>query len=290
MERTDIVVGYDGSDPSRAALRYAADEALRRHAPLRIVAAFDHNWNGARFGGVEVLEQTVRHQVETMVDEAVTQTRASSPGLTVSGWAQLGSPAPVLLNAGRTAALIVVGNRGRGGFGALMLGSVGQHVATHAECPVVVVRGHTDTADGPVIVGADASAHGEHTLGVAFEEAARRRVPLIAIRAYQLPVPYGVMAMGTIPYQPAELRRGEAESLVTAVRPWQEKYPDVAVETLVAEGTAAGVLVDVSGKAGLIVVGSHGHGSITGTLLGSISLQVLHHADCPVLVVRPVPS
>jgi nucleotide-binding universal stress UspA family protein len=46
------------------------------------------------------------------------------------------------------------------------------------------------------------------------------------------------------------------------------------------------VLVDVSSSAGLVVVGSHGHGAIAGTLLGSISLQVLHHADCPVLIAR----
>jgi len=290
MERTDIVVGYDGSAPSRAALRYAVSQARLRNAPVRVLAVFDYNWRGARFGGVEELELAVRQRIETMVEEAVAEARAAAPDVTMSGTARLGSPGQALLEAGRSAGLIVVGSRGHGGFGALMLGSVGQHVATHAQCPVIVVRGKVDTADGPVVVGADASDHGEHTLGVAFEEAARRNARLIAIRAYDLPAPYGVMAMGTMPYDPVELKHTQAEALANSVRPWREKFPDVEVETLVAQASAGRVLVDVSSSAGLVVVGSHGHGAIAGTLLGSISLQVLHHADCPVLVVRPVAS
>jgi nucleotide-binding universal stress UspA family protein len=288
MERTDIVVGYDGSAPSRTALRYAVSQARLRNAPVRVLAVFDYNWRGARFGGAEELELTVRQRIEKMAEEAVAEARAAAPGVTISGATRLGSPGPALLEASRTAALVVVGNRGHGGFGGLMLGSVGQHVATHAQCSVIVVRGKVDIADGPVVVGADASPHAEHTLGVAFEEAARRKTPLIAIRSYQLPVPYGVMAIGTLPYDPVELKRAEAEALADSVRPWREKYPDVQVETLVAHASAGRVLVDVSSGAGLVVVGSHGHGAIAGTLLGSISLQVLHHADCPVLVVRPV--
>jgi len=268
-------------------VRYAVTQARLRDAPVRVVAAFDYNWRGGRFGGVEVLEQAVRDRIQTMVDEAVAEARVSAPGVAISGLAVLGSPGPVLVDASRTAAIVVVGNRGHGGFAGLMLGSVGQHVATHAGCPVLVVRGTVDTAEGPVVVGADGSERADHTLGAAFEEAARRGSELIAIRAYQLPVPYGVMAMGTIPYDPAELKNAQAAELANSVRPWREKYPDVRVETLVAEGGAGRVLVDVSSSAGLVVVGSHGHGAIAGTLLGSVGLQLLHHADCPVLVVRP---
>jgi nucleotide-binding universal stress UspA family protein len=287
MQRNEIVVGYDGSAPSRTALRYAATQGRLRNAPVRVVAAFDYNWRGARFGGIETLEQSVRQRVQTMVDKAVAEIRAATPGVAITGRAMVGSPGPALLEASRSAAMVVVGNRGHGGFGGLMLGSVGQHVATHARCPVIVVRGTADTADGPVVVGSDGSEGTDHTLGVAFEEAARRGAPLIAIRAYQLPVPYGIMAMGTEPYDPDEVKHAQAEALADSVRPWREKYPDVKVDTLVAQGSAGRVLVDVSSNANLVVVGSHGHGAIIGTLLGSVSLQVLHHADCPVLIVRP---
>jgi nucleotide-binding universal stress UspA family protein len=286
MEHNDIIVGFDGSAPSRTALRYAVAQAKQRGAPLRLITAFDYNWHGARYGGAGTLEQIVRQRYQDMIDQAVAEIHATEPDLVVTGEAVLGSPGPVLVAASPAALQVVVGNRGHGGFGGLMLGSVGQHVAMHARSPVVVVRGTVDTADGPVIVGADGSSRADHTLSVAFEEAARRGAELIAIRAYQLPVPYGVMAMGTIPYDPEELKRAESDALEQNVRPWREKYPDVKVETLVAQGSAGRVLVDVSNSAGLVVVGSHGHGSIAGTLLGSVVLQVLHHADCPVLVVR----
>jgi nucleotide-binding universal stress UspA family protein len=287
MERNEVVVGYDGSAPSRTALRYAVAQARLRTAPVRVLAVFDYNWHGARFGGVEALEQTGRQRVQTMVDEAVAEIRATAPDVAIYGKALLGSPGPTLLDASRSAALVVVGNRGHGGFGGLMLGSVGQHVATHAHCPVIVVRGTVDTTTGPVVVGSDGSECGERALGAAFEEAARRGARLIAIRAYQQPVPFGVMAMGTESFDPDDLKKVESEALADSVRPWREKYPDVQVETLVALGSAGRVLVDVSSSAGLVVVGSRGHGAIVGALLGSVGLQLVHHADCPVLIVRP---
>jgi nucleotide-binding universal stress UspA family protein len=286
MERIDIVVGFDGSAPSRTALRYAVTQARRKNAPVRVLAAYDYSWQGSRFGGVETLEQIVRQRFQEMVDRAIAELHTIEPDLTVSGTAVLGVPGPVLIDASRTAAMVVVGNRGHGGFGSLLLGSVGAHVAAHARCPVVVVRGTVDTADGPVIVGVDGSSRAEHTLSVAFDEATRRGSDLIAIRAFQLPVPYGIMAMGTRPFNPDELKQAEAAALEDSLRPWRDKYPDVPVEALVAQGSAARVLVDVSSNAGLVVVGSHGHGSIAGTLLGSVVLQLLHHADCPVLIVR----
>jgi nucleotide-binding universal stress UspA family protein len=289
----DIVVGYDGSAHSRAALRYAMTQAQRLDAPVRIVTAFDYDWHPSRFApleSVDQIERTVRGRFDELVEAAIAEVRARFTDVTVTGEVRRGSPGPVLvdasLDAGRHAALVVVGNRGHGGFGGLMLGSVGQYVATHARSPVTVVRGSVDTAVGPVIVGADSSERADHTIGVAFEEAARRGAGLIAIRAYELPTAYGLMAMGTAPFNPEEIRRAESDALADSVRPWREKFPAVEVETVIARGSAGRVLVGASSTAGLVVVGSHGHGAIAGTLLGSVSLQVLNHADCPVLIVR----
>jgi nucleotide-binding universal stress UspA family protein len=287
MTTNEIVVGFDGSAQSRAALRFAVAQAQRMRAAVRVVTAYDYNWGAGRFGGSEVLEQTVRERHEKAIADAVEEVRPVAGDVTVTGAAILGEPAPVLVNAGRSAALTVVGNRGHGGFGSLLLGSVSQKVATHAGHPVVVVRGSVDTATGPVVVGVDHVGHSDHTLGAAFDEAARRSCPVIAIHAYELPAAYGVMAMSVLPYKPSDVRDAEAAALDKALLPWREKYPDVPVEPLVAQGTAARVLVDVSSSAGLVVVGSRGGGGLTGTLLGSVSLQVLHHADCPVLVVHP---
>lgn len=287
MDTNDIVVGYDGSAQSRAALRYAASQARRTGAAVRVITAYDHTWGAARFGGSEVLDQTVRERHEKALDKAIEEVRPIAGGVTMTGSAVLGEPAPVLLEAGRSAALIVVGNRGRGGFGSLLLGSVSQKVSTHARRPVVVVRGSVDSTTGPVVVGVDHTEHSEHTIGAAFEEAVRRDCAVIAIHAYELPAAYGAMSVTVLPFKPEDVRDAEATALDGALQPWREKYPDVAVEALIARGTAARVLVDVSSNAGLVVVGSRGHGGIAGTLLGSVGLQVLHHADCPVLVVHP---
>jgi len=282
-----IVVGFDGSAQSRAAVRFAVAQAHRMGASVRVVTAYDYNWGAGRFGGSEALEQDVRERHEKALDEAIAEVRGIAPDVPISGSAVLGEPTLTLLDAGRSATLTVVGNRGHGGFGSLLLGSVSQKVATHSRHPVVVVRGSVDTATGPVIVGVDHTDHSEHTVGAAFEEAARRGCDLVAIHAYELPAAYGYMALAVPPYQPEDLRDAESTALDKALRPWREKYPDVPAKGLVARGTAARVLVDVSGSAGLVVVGSRGHGGITDTLLGSVSLQVLHHADCPVLVVHP---
>jgi nucleotide-binding universal stress UspA family protein len=283
----EIVVGFDGSAQSRAALRFAVAQAQRTQATVHAVTAFDYNWGSGRFGGSEEQEQAVRERHEQALAEAIDEIRPVATDVTITGSAVLGEPAPVLLNAGKAAALTVVGNRGRGGFGSLLLGSVSQKVATHARHPVIVVRGSIDTTTGPVIVGVDHTDHAEHTLGAAFEEAVRRGSSVIAIHAYEYPAAYGVMAMSVLPYKPEDLRDAETTALETALQPWREKFPGVPVEALVARGTAARVLVDVSSNAGLVVVGSHGHSGTTGTLLGSVSLQLLHHADCPVLIVPP---
>jgi nucleotide-binding universal stress UspA family protein len=287
MHTNEIVVGFDGSAQSRAALRFAVAQAGRMSGRVHVVTAYDYNWGAARFGGAEVLEETVRDRQEKLLAEAVEEVRPIAPEVPVTTSAILGEPAPVLLNAGRSAALTVVGNRGRGGFGSLLLGSVSQKVATHARHPVIVVRGTVDTATGPVVVGVDHTEHSDHTIGAAFEEAVRRDCPVIAIHAFTLPAAYGAMAMTVLPYKPADLRDAEAAALDRAIQPWRDKFPGVTVETLVAQGTAARVLVDVSSNAGLVVVGSRGHGGVAETLLGSVSLQVLHHSDCPVLVVHP---
>lgn len=289
MRTSDIVVGYDGSTPSHAALSYAAIEARRRNVPVRVLTAFDYDSGGAQLG-VDKLELPVRQRIQLMVDRAVDEARRMVPGVSVSGTAVVGSPGIVLTDASRTASLVVVGNRGEGGLAGRTLGSVSKYVATHAHCSVLVVRGKVDTPNGRVVVGVDRSARAEHTLAVAFDEAARRGADLIAIRTYGLPVPYGAMTIGTTPYLPDEIKLEESVDLRRSVKPWREKYPDVAVETIVAEGSAGRVLAGVSGSAGLVVVGSHSRGAIVGALLGSVALQLLHRADCPVLIVRPDPT
>jgi nucleotide-binding universal stress UspA family protein len=286
MEINEIVVGTDGSGWSAAAVRWAAREARRRNAPLRIVLAYEWDWHGGRFGGAPQLREAADHQAETLVSTAVLQAHEAAPDVTVRRAPALGEPVPVLLDAAKGAALLVVGNRGRGGFASLLLGSVGQQVATHAPCPVAVVRGRREVTEGPIVVGADGSPSSDDALGLAFQLAAERGCSVVAVRAHPLPAPPWGTDVPPIVYDSAKRDAAEHDALAEWLAPWREKYPNVKSEALVAHGGAAKVLVDVSHTAQLVVVGSRGHGSIAGTLLSSVGLQLLHHADCPVLVAR----
>ena len=110
-------------------MSWAADEAARRQVGLRILTAYEWPWLGSPLGVVGDKERAVRGQAEEVVDTAVAAAALAHPGLSVSGVAVQGNPSGALLSAADDAYLVVVGNRGRGGFASLLLGSVSQRVA-----------------------------------------------------------------------------------------------------------------------------------------------------------------
>ena len=126
-----IVVGFDGSEGSRRALSWAAEEAHQRGAKLRIVRA----WTPGEFGTdaemAQIAQKTLDDDVNAFFDQR--------PAPDVATQAEEGHAAKVLLRCGEQADMLVVGSRGRGGFTGLILGSVGVHVTTHEGAPVVVV-------------------------------------------------------------------------------------------------------------------------------------------------------
>ncbi|MFC6023694.1 universal stress protein [Plantactinospora solaniradicis] len=284
MGRITIVVGIDGSEQSRRTVRWAAAEARIHAAPLKILTAYPWNGPSEALHGVGELPELVAQRFEQLAATTAAETRAQQPGIEVTGTAVIGDPAQALLEAGRTAAMLVVGNRGRGGFASLVLGSVSQHVATHATGPVVVVRGRADAGSGPIAVGADGSASAQRALALGFDEAQRRGCGLLAVLSYP-PPPYG-MDVPPLPCDRDAAWRDAASDLDAAVTPWREKYPTVPVKTLTEPGSPAKTLVDVSRDATLLIVGNRGHGALAGSLLGSVSQQLLHHADCPVMIVH----
>jgi len=287
MNTTGIVVGTDGSAAGAATVRWAAHEASRRRLPLHLVHAFDWNWASARFGASSEMIELAEGHANAVVADAVVQAGQAAPDIEIHPHAVVGEPAVALLEAARHAELLVVGNRGHGGFASLLLGSVSQHVATHAACPVVVVRGRHEADDGPVIVGVDGSPAAQDALALAFQAAADRGCGLVAIRAHTPPTPPWGADIPPLVYDLDAVKAAAHEALETCLAPWRDKFPEVGVEALVAIGGGARVLVGVSHTARLVVVGSRGHGSVAGTLLGSVGIQLLHHADCPVLIARP---
>ena len=154
----EIVVGVDESDASRLALIYAVEEAVCRQAPLRVVTVFE---SAGRFGDrysvpIPVSDEEIARREEVVtrkiVDEVLGATE-SPPEVRIVVTA--GTTGPALVEESRTAALLVVGHRGRGELASVLLGSVGLYCVLHAHSPVLVVRPPADTSDG---AGATASS------------------------------------------------------------------------------------------------------------------------------------
>jgi len=288
MRPPEIIVGIDGSPESERALVWAANEAARHGAELRVLNVYDWNVVGAPSPLGASFVTATRTQSEELVAEAVATVHGIVPWVEVRGQAVFGHAAYALVSASANAATIVVGHRGRGSFASLLLGSVSQQVALHAHAPVVVVRGRPDCEPGPVVVGVDGSDQSQHALRVGFEEAAIRGAAVIAVRAYNRAGPsYSPDVPGYVE-DPDERRDAERAALAADVAAWAEKYPEIHITCVAIEGHPGEVLTAQSGPASLVVVGSRGHGGFSGLLLGSVGLQLLHHAECPVLIARSV--
>ena len=143
-----IVVGVDGSAGAHAALRWAADEAMRRGAVIVAVHAWEFPYTSPLAGLPSALPpDELQEAAEHVVDETVATTLGSEPAVRVERVAVAGSPAAVLLEQAKTADLLVVGARGHGGFVGLLLGSVSHQVVAHAVVPTVVVPIATPAQD-----------------------------------------------------------------------------------------------------------------------------------------------
>ncbi|MEV6693790.1 universal stress protein [Micromonospora sp. NPDC051196] len=282
-----VVVGVDGSESAHAAVRLAAAEAARWHRPLRVVHAFiwpslhtpvTPGTDGPAGGGL-------RGQAKRLVTAAVDEAQATAPHLRVTGEIIDGAPTGVLLDAATGAALLVLGDRGLGGFTALVVGSVAVTVAAHARCPVLVARG-TVRPDGPIVVGVDGSELSRRAVEFAVRTAALRGATVVATHAYRHPVSTGPGDMQPLVYDESQLQAEEERALAESVTGLTERYPDVPIRRESVHGRAPKVLTEASRAAQLLVVGGQGRGELTGLLLGSVSRSMLHHSHCPVAVVR----
>ena len=137
-----IVVGVDGSASSQQALRWAARQAGLTGAGLRAVSVWDYPTGALVLEDVDWFGITAK-----TLEEAITASLHPDEADQVQRSVLRGYPARVLLDAAADADMLVVGSRGRGGMVGMLLGSVSQHVVTHARCPVVIVRAEPSTRE-----------------------------------------------------------------------------------------------------------------------------------------------
>ncbi|WP_230687296.1 universal stress protein [Catellatospora vulcania] len=287
-EQAMVVVGVDGSGSALAAVREAVREAAWRGCGLRIVHAFIWPLMHVDVGASEAVpEGGLRHDAERILAEATAAAKAANGRVEVTADLVTGGPAGVLLAAARGAQLLVLGDRGLGGFTGLLLGSVAVEVTAHCATPVLVVRGAG--RPGPVVLGVDGSPGSASAVRQAFLEARQRDAELLAVRVWHdaaTTLSYSVPAL----YDADAARAAEQHELDAALDGEQKRCPDVRVRTQLVSGRTGRELVRLSEQAQLMVVGARGRGGFTGLLLGSVSQQLLHHAACPVLMVRHEPA
>jgi nucleotide-binding universal stress UspA family protein len=274
----EIVVGVDGSVANTPAIEYAVALGARLGAPVVFVAAVVGDAISSQPGdsGWAVLAETTA------------AARKQHPGEQYESRILFGDAASCLLEAAKDARTVVVGKRGLGTFGRILLGSTSTAVAEGAACPVIVVPQEwhtipTHAANAPVIVGTSASGHDHALLTWAFAEAARTGSRLDIVHAIDLePMLMWDPLLGSAAYR--EWDEGSAERMAEVVAPLQNQYPDVEVRRLTLRGNAANILLEKGAEARLIVVGRHQRTPF-GFGLGSTERGVLHHAEVPVAVI-----
>jgi nucleotide-binding universal stress UspA family protein len=269
MTDAPVIVGVDGSERSTAAAVWAAREAdLRQAQQVRVVMTTDN----------PLQDDMAWEIVGAVVDQLATRW----PQLKIDPAVVHGHPVDVLMHLSSDAQLVVVGSRGRSTLSATLLGSVSSQVATHALCPVVVVRDHHDT--GPVLVGLDNSRYSRPALQYAFDAASRYGTELVAMQVWR-DVEYAPVV--PIPYDDLIDLRAEAQlGLAEQLAGWTESYSNVPVRQVAQRGHPVAELAAAGQDARLLVVGHRGRGGFTGLLLGSVAAGLLHYATCPVAVVR----
>jgi nucleotide-binding universal stress UspA family protein len=270
--RRPIVIAVDGSDASLWAAEWAACEAARRSAPLRIVSAPGPQ---PRMRTYQASPATVANALRGIAARglaaAVERVTEVAPGIVIDTDLLAGPPAVAVSDSGAGAQLLVVGARGAGGFAALTLGSVSRHAASCASCPIVVVREDTMAVHREIVVGVRDPDDADDTLGFAFEEAALRGAHLTAVHAAAA----------------AEAIAAERH-LEATLRGWTQKYPEVLVSQDVVRCHPARLLASLSARADLVVIGRHGTaGHPDGSL---IQHAVLAHAHGPVVIVPAGPA
>jgi len=278
VQRRPVIAGVDGSAASLGAARWAADEAIRLGQPLNVVRVVQPPGPTG--------ENADEHRLAMDIAAAC---RHWQPGLDVTAAVWGGDPAAELCEHSRHASLLVVASRGFGGFHSLAVGSVSTHLVSYAHCPVLVVH-HGERWAGPesmlprhrpIVVGVDGPASRTEVLGVAFDEAAHRHVPLIAVHAWQRPS--GRHGWSTDVDGP---HTAAVHELAAAVEPWRATYPTVDVGQRVVEGTGSTVLLSAGADTLMVVLGARGAGGFQDLRLGAVVQQVLHHTEVPVMVVR----
>jgi nucleotide-binding universal stress UspA family protein len=280
-----IIVGVDESPGAADALRWAVREARIRSSELTAVMAWgfldQHHLVGEKFSpdyGNDAAAKTL-HELVLLADP--------NDADRIDERVVCDLPARALISASVGAEMLVVGARGLGGFRGVLLGSVSQQCAHHATIPVAVIRGVDKTGSANhIVVGIDGSTGARRALDWALDEARRRHATVTVVHAWQSAVT-GAMEFAAPVIDDETLRTAAEKAVADALAAANTDGLPRPVETIISKAAAAPAILDAAADASLVVIGTRGLGGFYGLLIGSVSQHVLHHAECPVVVVPP---
>ena len=266
-----VVVGFDGSPSSSAALDAAAVEALTVGVPLQIVHAYVWPILYATLANVpyQPREWEPPPAIGAQLDATAERLADRHGGLAVRTRVMAGSGGPVLVSESADAAMVVVGGRGIGGVAGLLAGSVAPYVASHTHCPVLVVRvGQSlQPEGGTVIVGVDGSASSLAALRFACYWSRHRDAEVEVVTAEP---PASLAALARLAASVASVGRDN---------------PSVHIRTTLVTDAASHALLVASRSARLVVVGSRHRGEMASLVHGSVGHDLIRRSACPVMVV-----
>lgn len=269
-----VVVGFDGSPEAAEALAWGVRTARSHHAPLLVLIATGEPF----FVAGNPLAIPGATLAATWAQQARTALAAVGSDIDYRVEFRAQRPAQALTRESDRDCVTVVGATGHGRGAGLLLGSVSQHVAHHAEGPVVVVRTPAASQSTRIVVGIDGSSASQRALEFGLDVARAQGGEVTAL--------YACRRHSLTGWGGSEGIRSAQVRVAEVVATYREKFPDIDLQPVVVAADAVHALSDVSTSAALIVVGARGRGAFPGLSLGSVSDGVLRTAQCPVAVVR----
>lgn len=288
--RNGIVVGINGSPDEDKAVRWAVRLAQLQHRRLHLVHALssvDRVFGDGALAVRQKLRSEMLHVGQGQLDRALRLVRELDSDIEVQCSTSDQSPAELVKALSATARILILSSGESGPLRDIVFGYSIIDFINIAACPVLVWRASPDenhSPTGPIVIGVDGSAPSRRALSAGFELASTLCADITAVHVGAVhdtdELNYGT----AVDWQ--HLRVAERKWLQDIVEPYTIEYPSVAVRVVSEGASVARELRAISADAQVIVVGSRGRGRVAGAILGSVSQNLVHHAQCPVLVVH----
>ena len=273
-----IVVAIDGGTASEAALRWAIDWAKRTSLNLDVCAVADRSWSPEK-------AEHFRPTYQRILEKALDQVAASAPSIHVTSTLRHGHPAGALVNASRTASLLVVGTNKTGALSGLVHGTLPLKLAAEVEAPLVVVPANWEDSQGKVVIGVDGDTD-TNALDFAAGAARLLGAELVLVHAWDVPSPIVTDFLGHGELY-TDMERGNSHLLDSVFSQVKRANPDLQVSQQLIYGNPSVVVGRAAEGAALVVVGTHHRHAMAGMLLGSVGHDLLMNMPSPVAIVPP---